>query len=87
MATIDLLPTLAAITGVELPDHPIDGHDIFDLMRDPDAPSPHDTHGLFYYKNNRVEGLRMGKWKLRIHQRGKGEKGQGREGQDDIPAL
>jgi arylsulfatase A-like enzyme len=65
--TVDLLPTLAAITGAALPDHPIDGHDISALMRDPHAASPHDTHGLFYYKNSRVEALRMGKWKLRIY--------------------
>jgi len=62
--TVDLLPTLASIIGAKLPDHPIDGHDISALMRDPTAPSPHDEHGLFYYRNGRVEAVRMGKWKL-----------------------
>ncbi|MFW6169548.1 MAG: sulfatase [Planctomycetota bacterium] len=71
--TVDLLPTLAAITGAKLPDHAIDGHDISGILRDPDATSPHDTHGLFYYKNNRVEALRMGKWKLRVNHRGNGD--------------
>jgi arylsulfatase A len=71
--TVDLLPTLAAITGAKLPDHAIDGHDISGILRDPAAASPHDTHGLFYYKNNRVEALRMGKWKLRINQQGNGD--------------
>ena len=55
--TVDLLPTLATITGAGLPDHPIDGHDISALMRDPDAASLHDTHGLFYYKNNRFRSM------------------------------
>ena len=64
--TIDLLPTLATITGATLPDHPIDGHDLSALLRDPAAASPHDTHGLFYYKNGRVEALRKGRWKLHI---------------------
>jgi arylsulfatase A len=72
--TVDLLPTLAAITGADLPTHPIDGHDITALLKDPEAESPHDTHGLFYYKNSKVEALRMGKWKLRISAQGKGPK-------------
>ena len=55
--TVDLLPTLATITGAGLPDHPIDGHDISALMRDPDVASLHDTHGLFYYKNNRFRSM------------------------------
>lgn len=72
--TIDLLPTIAAVTGAKLPDHPIDGHDISPLLRDPKAKSPHDEHGLFYYKNGRVEAVRIGNWKLRISQQGKGTK-------------
>jgi arylsulfatase A len=76
--TVDLLPTLAAITGAKLPEHAIDGHDISGILRDPDAASPHDTHGLFYYKNNRVEALRMGKWKLCINQQGNGDAAQTR---------
>jgi len=64
--TIDLLPTIATITGAKLPDHPIDGLDISALFKDPKAPSPHRKVGYYYYKNNRVEAVRQGKWKLRI---------------------
>lgn len=71
--TVDLLPTIAVLTGAELPEAAIDGHDISALLKDPTASSPHDEHGLFYYKNNRVEALRMGKWKVRIEQQGKGK--------------
>lgn len=64
--TIDLLPTLAAAAGADLPDRTIDGHDILPLLKDPRAASPHDEHGLFYYQKRRVEALRMGRWKLRF---------------------
>jgi arylsulfatase A-like enzyme len=48
-STIDLLPTIAALTGAELPDHKIDGHDIRPLMfGDPDAQTPHDTFACYY---------------------------------------
>ncbi|MEM7392919.1 MAG: sulfatase-like hydrolase/transferase, partial [Verrucomicrobiota bacterium] len=64
-ATIDLLPTFAAIVGAEMPkDRPIDGLDISGLLDDPKAQSPRDTTGYFYYKNNRPEAVRLGKWKL-----------------------
>jgi len=65
--TIDLLPTFAAIVGAELDeDRPIDGLDISALLDDPAAPSPHDEVGYYYYKNNRPEAVRLGKWKLRL---------------------
>lgn len=65
-STIDLLPTIAEITGAQLPDHPIDGMSILATLKDPKAASPHREVGFFYYKNNRVEALRLGRWKLRI---------------------
>jgi len=66
-STIDLLPTFAAIVDAELPeDRPIDGLDITTLLDDPETPSPHDTAGYFYYKNNKVEAVRLGKWKLHL---------------------
>ncbi len=65
--TIDLLPTFAGIVEATLPaERPIDGHDIAALLDDPTAPSPHDTAGYFYYKNNKVEAVRLGKWKLHL---------------------
>jgi len=69
-ATIDLLPTIAAIVGEPLPeDRPIDGFDISALLDDPKAASPHDEFGYFYYKNNRPEAVRLGKWKLRLQKK------------------
>lgn len=62
-ATIDILPTLAAITGAELPAHKIDGVNILSLFKgEPDA-DPRD-YFYYYYRKNSLEGVRMGHWKL-----------------------
>jgi arylsulfatase A-like enzyme len=64
-ATIDLLPTIAALAGVPVPtDRVIDGHDIRELMTGEAASTPHDAY--FYYKGKRVSAVRRGCWKLRI---------------------
>jgi arylsulfatase A-like enzyme len=62
--TIDLLPTLAKLWNVNLPaDRIIDGKDITPLLRaDPAARSPHEA--LYFYWNNHLQAVRMGKWKL-----------------------
>ncbi len=69
VSTIDMLPTIAAITGANLPDHPIDGLDISAVLKDPKAESPHRNAGFFYYRNNKVEAVRKGQWKLRTAQK------------------
>ena len=62
--TIDLLPTIASLIGAKLPEKPIDGKNIWPLVtNDPDAASPHEAY-YFYFKNNELEGMRSGKWKL-----------------------
>jgi len=65
--TVDLLPTFAAIVGAELdPDRPIDGLDISRLLDDPQAESPHDEVGYYYYKGGGLQAIRLGKWKLHL---------------------
>lgn len=63
-ATIDLLPTVARLAGSKEPeDRVIDGKDIFPLMSGTvGAKSPHDAY--FYYKDERLEAVRSGRWKL-----------------------
>lgn len=62
--TIDILPTVASLIGADLPKHKIDGLDIWPLMAgEPGAKSPHEVL-YFYYKQNDLEALRSGKWKL-----------------------
>lgn len=61
--TIDVLPTLAKLTGAKLPKHKIDGLDIWPLLSaQPGAKSPHAAY--FFYWNNELQGVRSGKWKL-----------------------
>jgi arylsulfatase A-like enzyme len=64
--TIDVLPTLAALSGAVLPtERIIDGRDIWPLVSvQPGAVSPHE-HLLFYW-NQELQGVRMGKWKLHL---------------------
>jgi len=64
-STIDILPTVAKLTGAELPAHRIDGKDIWPLMTGvPGAKSPHEA--FFYYRSFALEAVRSGKWKLHL---------------------
>jgi len=58
-ATIDMLPTIAALSGARLPDKKIDGKDITPLIEArPGATTPHEAY--FY----RTKGVRSGNWKF-----------------------
>jgi arylsulfatase A len=62
--TIDLMPTIARLTGARLPDHRIDGRDIWPLLSgEPGARSPQDAY-FFYYHVNELHAVRSGRWKL-----------------------
>ena len=64
-STMDILPTIAKLTGAQLPAHTIDGKDIWPLMSDKTgAKSPHEA--LFYYRGFALEAVRSGKWKLHL---------------------
>ncbi|MFH1739436.1 MAG: sulfatase [bacterium] len=61
--TIDIFPTIARLADTRLPDHDIDGLDIWPLISGvPNAKSPHVA--LYFYWNNDLEAVRSGKWKL-----------------------
>jgi len=61
--TIDLLPTLAGLTGGALPPHPIDGLNIWPLLAgERGAKSPHDV--LCFYWGEHLQAVRSGHWKL-----------------------
>jgi len=64
-AAIDLLPTFALLAGAKAPaDRAIDGKDIWPLMSGRlGAKSPHKS--FYYYKGDKLEAVRNGKWKLR----------------------
>ncbi len=61
-ATIDILPTLAAVTGAPLPEKPIDGVSILPLMEGTKNAHPRDHY--YYYYGGELRAVRRGKWKL-----------------------
>jgi len=68
LMTIDLFPTIAKLTGAKLPDHKIDGLDVWPLIsRQPGAKNPHDAY-WFYYQKNALEAVVKGdgRWKLQM---------------------
>ena len=69
-ATIDIMPTLAALCGGQLPTRKIDGHDIRPLiMGEEDAQSPHEAYVLMHGPG----AVRSGPWKFYPWQEGKGK--------------
>ena len=63
--TMDLLPTIAGLAGVELaPDRPIDGHDIMPLLEGIEGASSPTSSFLYYTAHGELAGIRRGRWKL-----------------------
>ena len=61
--TIDLLPTIARLTGAKLPGHTIDGKDIWPLLSaEAGAKSPHEAY--YFYWGHHLQGVRSERWKL-----------------------
>lgn len=59
--TIDILPTLAEITGSKLPDLPIDGRSILPMLEGQEMePKPY----YAYYNRNELQAVIYGKWKM-----------------------
>ncbi len=62
--TIDLLPTFAGLTGTKLPEHHIDGKDIWPVLTHATEESPHEA--LFFYYGRQLQAIRSGNWKLHL---------------------
>jgi arylsulfatase len=62
-STIDILPTLAAITNSPLPEKKIDGVNILPLLLGDENTNPRESF-LYYYRKNSLEAVRKGDWKL-----------------------
>ncbi len=62
---IDALPTLCGIAGAPLPQgRELDGRDIWPLMTQPGAKSPHEA--IFSMSGAELATIRSGKWKLHV---------------------
>jgi len=65
VTAMDLLPTITILSNGKLPEHKIDGKDIWPLISSqPDATSPYDA--FYYYNVWKLEAIRNGKWKLHL---------------------
>ena len=62
-SAIDILPTLAEITGADLPINKIDGVSILPLMLQQKNADPRKVF-YYYYENNQLRAIRFGDWKL-----------------------
>lgn len=80
LMTIDILPTVSALTGAELPEKKIDGKNIWSVLTGESQESPHEAY-FFYYKTNELHGVRYGDWKLYFPHSYRSL--NGREGRDD----
>ncbi|NKI30800.1 sulfatase family protein [Croceivirga thetidis] len=82
LMAIDLLPTIAELTGAELPDQSIDGKSSWSLLKGESSKSPQEAY-FFYYRVNELFGVRYGKWKLYFPHRYRTMAGQepGKDGQ------
>jgi arylsulfatase len=60
-STLDVLPTVASITGAYLPSKAIDGINILPLLEGEEGANPRNRF-LFYY-DGELRGIREGKWK------------------------
>jgi len=68
LMTIDLLPTFAKLIGAKLPDHKIDGLDVWPLLAGtPGAKNPHESYWS-YYAQNELQAVFTGdgRWKLQL---------------------
>jgi len=80
---IDMLPTVAALTGGKLPKHPIDGKNVLDVLSGNSQESPQEAY-FFYYRVNELFGVRYGDWKMYFPHRYRTMAGQP-QGEDGLP--
>jgi arylsulfatase A-like enzyme len=86
-ATIDILPTFAALAGAEVPsDRIIDGKDIRPLIfGQAGAKCPHEAY--YYYWGDALEAVRSGPWKLHFPHEYRSLQGKGGTGGRPAPYV
>lgn len=63
VSAIDILPTLAEITGAPLPEKRIDGVSLLPILKGDVEAKPRETF-FYYYRQNSLQAVRHGDWKL-----------------------
>ena len=63
-STMDLLPTIAGLTGAKLPDKPLDGVDLWPILSG--RKKDHEREALLYFDNWELQCVRLGPWKLHV---------------------
>ncbi len=87
VGTIDMLPTIAAITGSPLPaDRKIDGMDVSGLIHGTADKSPREEF-VHYTSQGRLEGIRQGDWKLLVKHPRKQRRQQRPNAQPSSPEI
>ncbi len=87
-STLDILPTIAAVTGAELPPLKIDGHSIAPLLTGETDESP--TQTFYYYYGGELQAVREGDWKMHAPHKWRRVVKQGmdgRPGPQDFPTI
>jgi arylsulfatase len=85
MMGIDILPTIAEITGSELPEKIIDGKSVFDIWVGNSTESPHEAY-FYYYRVNELHSVRYKNWKLYFPHNYRTMNGQP-QGKDGLPGT
>lgn len=95
VSSMDFFPTFSGLAGIPVPgDRKIDGYDISALMFNAKATAPNDT--FFYYRQNSLEAVRVGDWKLHFRKQGhaiqelynlREDIGESRNRYDEVPEV
>jgi len=80
---IDIMPTVATLTGGKLPHYPIDGKSVMQVLSGERQESPQEAY-FFYYRVNELFGVRYGDWKMYFPHRYRTMAGQP-QGADGLP--
>ena len=83
LATIDLLPTFAKITGAKVPtDRTIDGIDASGILH---GTTNKIGRPFFYYQHRSLRAVRVGDWKLHLPHSAKDRQNEGKTWQKHVP--
>jgi arylsulfatase A len=63
---MDVLPTIAALTGASMPSQVIDGHNMSDLLLATESATSKTEQFLYYTGKGELAGIRRGPWKLKL---------------------